>query len=62
MPEGADAYNLDLSRRRAAAVQDYLAGEQQVAGNRLVAAGFGETVLKNPRRPGPARTAVSRFR
>ncbi len=35
---GSDAYNLDLSRRRAAAVRDYLVSKG-VAGDRLVARG-----------------------
>jgi OOP family OmpA-OmpF porin len=39
---GADAYNLDLSQRRADSVRDYLIA-QGVAGTRLVAMGYGET-------------------
>lgn len=39
---GSDAYNQDLSDRRAASVRRYL-GEQGVAISRLTAVGFGET-------------------
>jgi outer membrane protein OmpA-like peptidoglycan-associated protein len=39
---GPDAYNLDLSDRRAKAVEDYLAG-LQVQAQRLVAVGLGKT-------------------
>ncbi|MBB1075845.1 OmpA family protein [Rhodoferax sp. 4810] len=39
---GSDQYNLDLSRRRAAAVQSYLLGDQ-VLPARLSAYGYGET-------------------
>jgi outer membrane protein OmpA-like peptidoglycan-associated protein len=39
---GNDAYNLDLSDRRAAAVKTYLEGKG-VAGNRLTSQGYGET-------------------
>lgn len=40
--QGDDAMNLDLSNRRAAAVQKYLT-DKRVAGNRLRNKGFGET-------------------
>jgi OOP family OmpA-OmpF porin len=39
---GADAYNLDLSQRRAAEVRNYLMG-QGVAAAQLTAKGYGET-------------------
>ena len=40
---GGAAFNLDLSQRRAAAVRDALAKQFALAGNRLVASGFGLT-------------------
>jgi OmpA-OmpF porin, OOP family len=40
--QGNDAYNLDLSDRRAAAVKKYLA-DKGVADNRLTSQGYGET-------------------
>ena len=40
---GDDAYNLDLSQRRAAAVVRYLVDRGEVDSGRLVAQGFGET-------------------
>jgi len=40
--QGADAYNLDLSQRRAESVRDYLISKG-VSGTRLVAKGYGET-------------------
>ncbi len=43
---GGDAYNLDLSRRRAAAVKEALVGREGVAAGRLTTAGFGE---RNPK-------------
>ncbi len=39
---GSDAYNLDLSRRRAMAVATYLVEQQGVEAERLVVVGFGE--------------------
>jgi outer membrane protein OmpA-like peptidoglycan-associated protein len=39
---GVDAYNMDLSRRRAQSVKDYLVANG-VAAERLVTTGFGET-------------------
>jgi outer membrane protein OmpA-like peptidoglycan-associated protein len=38
---GGDAYNLDLSRRRSAAVKDALGKRYQVGADRLTTAGFG---------------------
>ena len=43
---GSDAANLDLSKRRSAAVRDVLAGRFKIAGDRLVADGKGERVPK----------------
>lgn len=40
---GAAAFNLDLSKRRAAAVRDALAAQYQLPAARLVASGFGAT-------------------
>jgi outer membrane protein OmpA-like peptidoglycan-associated protein len=39
---GSDAYNLDLSNRRALAVANYLAQVGQIDGRRFAVAGFGE--------------------
>lgn len=43
----SDAYNLDLSQRRAAAVKAALTGRYKIAGNRLTTAGFGESSPKD---------------
>ena len=43
----SDTYNLDLSRRRAAAVKTALTGRYKIAGNRLTTAGFGESSPKD---------------
>jgi OOP family OmpA-OmpF porin len=53
---GDDAYNQDLSRRRAATVLDYLVG-QGVKAERLTATGYGETapVAGNETREGRAQ-------
>ena len=40
---GSDAYNQDLSSRRAAAVKDALVGDFGMAAGRLTTAGFGES-------------------
>jgi len=40
---GPEAYNLDLSRRRAEAVVDYLVAQFGIATNRLTVQGYGET-------------------
>ncbi|HUP50770.1 MAG TPA: OmpA family protein [Thermoanaerobaculia bacterium] len=42
---GADSYNLDLSRRRATSVRDYLVA-QGIPSNSIVARGYGETQPK----------------
>jgi outer membrane protein OmpA-like peptidoglycan-associated protein len=41
---GEDAYNLDLSRRRAQAVLDYLLGHFSLKGDRFSVKGYGETM------------------
>jgi outer membrane protein OmpA-like peptidoglycan-associated protein len=39
---GGDAYNLDLSKRRAAAVKQALVDRFQISGDRLLTDGFGQ--------------------
>ena len=51
---GGDEYNRRLSRRRAAAVVDYLA-QRGVAGSRLTAVGFGEARLLSEYEPTDSR-------
>jgi OmpA-OmpF porin, OOP family len=41
--DGEDAYNQDLSQRRAASVKSYLVGNNQIDAARLESNGFGET-------------------
>ncbi|MCX6826451.1 MAG: OmpA family protein [candidate division Zixibacteria bacterium] len=41
--DGEEAYNLDLSQRRAASVKAYLASSYQIDGSRLETKGFGES-------------------
>ena len=41
--EGAEAYNLDLSRRRAAAVRTYLSGRPEFETTRILSNGLGES-------------------
>lgn len=48
---GSAAYNLDLSRRRAAAVRDYLSGRFSIAADRLATIGRGEEQLLDPAHP-----------
>lgn len=48
---GSAAYNLDLSRRRAASVEQYLASRFQIAPSRLVATGRGEEQLLDTANP-----------
>ncbi|GIL03142.1 MAG: hypothetical protein BroJett030_30410 [Alphaproteobacteria bacterium] len=45
---GSEAYNQNLSDRRAASVRDYLIGTFNIGPDRLIAVGFGEERLKNP--------------
>jgi outer membrane protein OmpA-like peptidoglycan-associated protein len=44
---GSEQYNQDLSDRRAAAVREYLISNFGIAGDRLIAIGYGEERLKN---------------
>lgn len=48
---GSEAYNTDLSERRAEAVRHYLIRHHGIDGERLIAVGFGEDRLKNPSAP-----------
>ncbi len=48
---GSDAGNLELSRRRAAAVKDYLVRRHRVAAGRLEAVGMGKRELFDPANP-----------
>lgn len=48
---GTRSYNEALSDRRAKAVRQFLIEHFKIAPDRLVARGFGETQLKNPRNP-----------
>ena len=41
--DGEEAFNQDLSERRAAAVRAYLTGERGIQASRLESAGFGES-------------------
>jgi outer membrane protein OmpA-like peptidoglycan-associated protein len=38
---GGDAFNLDLSKKRSAAVKDALVSQYKIAPERLIAAGYG---------------------
>ncbi|MEM8626840.1 MAG: OmpA family protein [Pseudomonadota bacterium] len=51
---GSDAFNQDLSDRRAASARRYLTGQRGVAGDRLFTVGFGESQLADPARPNAA--------
>lgn len=48
---GSDAYNADLSRRRAQAVTEFLVSYAGVEASRLVSEGYGEELLKYPDAP-----------
>ena len=54
---GSDAYNLDLSRRRAASVVDYLNERFGIDRARLRSEGYGESRLYDPAKP---RSGVNR--
>jgi len=48
---GSDAYNMDLSKRRAAAVVSFLSSQLSVSAARLSSAGMGKRALKLPEDP-----------
>ncbi|SDT22310.1 OmpA family protein [Bradyrhizobium canariense] len=48
---GGEAYNQDLSERRADAIKHYLADKFGIAGSDLVTVGYGKTKLKDPSQP-----------
>jgi outer membrane protein OmpA-like peptidoglycan-associated protein len=48
---GGDAYNQELSEKRAEAVKKFLAEKFKLPADSLVAVGFGKTKLKNPANP-----------
>jgi outer membrane protein OmpA-like peptidoglycan-associated protein len=48
---GSDAFNQDLSERRADSVKRYLVEKYNIPGADLVTVGYGETKLKDPKNP-----------
>ncbi len=48
---GSDAYNQDLSERRADSIKRYLTDKFGIAGSDLVTVGYGKTKLKDPSHP-----------
>ena len=48
---GGDAYNQDLSERRADSIKRYLIDKFGIAGSDLVTVGYGKTKLKDPDHP-----------
>jgi outer membrane protein OmpA-like peptidoglycan-associated protein len=48
---GGEAYNQDLSERRADAIKRYLTDKFGIAGSDLVTVGYGKTKLKDPGNP-----------
>jgi len=48
---GGDAYNQDLSERRADSIKHYLVDKFGIAGTDLVTVGYGKTKLKDPAHP-----------
>jgi outer membrane protein OmpA-like peptidoglycan-associated protein len=50
-PRGGEQYNLELSRRRAAAVRDYLVAELGNDPKQFAVVGFGATRLMDPKNP-----------
>jgi outer membrane protein OmpA-like peptidoglycan-associated protein len=48
---GGEAYNQDLSERRADSIKKYLVENFGIAGADLVTVGYGKTKLKNPSQP-----------
>ena len=58
---GGEAYNQDLSERRANSIKRYLVDKFGIAGTDLVTVGYGKTKLKDPGQPdGGSRTAACR--
>lgn len=48
---GGEAYNQDLSERRADSIKHYLVDKSGIAGTDLVTVGYGKTKLKDPAHP-----------
>ena len=48
---GGDAFNQDLSERRADTIKQYLSAKFGIAGSDLVTVGYGKTRLKDPNAP-----------
>jgi outer membrane protein OmpA-like peptidoglycan-associated protein len=48
---GSDAFNQDLSERRADTIKRYLVDQYGIAGSDLVTVGYGKTKLKDPANP-----------
>src|SRR5580704_3399092 len=48
---GGDAYNQDLSERRADSIKRYLTDKYNIAGTDLVTVGYGKSKLKDPSQP-----------
>jgi outer membrane protein OmpA-like peptidoglycan-associated protein len=48
---GGEAYNQDLSERRADSIKRYLTEKFRIAGNDLVTVGYGKSKLKDPSNP-----------
>ena len=48
---GGEAFNQDLSERRADAIKRYLVDKYGIAGTDLVTVGYGKTKLKDPSQP-----------
>ena len=48
---GSEAYNQDLSERRADSIKRYLTDKFGIAGTDLVTVGYGKTKLKDPSHP-----------
>lgn len=57
---GDDAYNMALSKQRAATVMQYMTSERSVSADRLSSEGYGETRLKISPEVTPADRAVNR--
>jgi outer membrane protein OmpA-like peptidoglycan-associated protein len=49
--KGSDAFNQDLSERRADAVKRYLMARYKLPANNLIAVGYGKSMLKNKDNP-----------